>query len=83
MKMSIGSYTGLASGCRQCAYTCQHAIFYPNAYLTFNANGEYTKHYYSCNERIANCLGENTIDITLNNTNSVQFYNTITKVYSH
>ncbi len=35
----------------------QSAMFYPNAYLNFNHNGEYTKHYYNGAERIASRLG--------------------------
>ncbi len=38
----------------------QSAMFYPNAYLNFNHNGEYTKHYYNGVERIASRLGSNT-----------------------
>ncbi|MBR4492961.1 MAG: RHS repeat-associated core domain-containing protein [Bacteroidales bacterium] len=41
----------------------QQAMFYPNAYLNFNHNGEYTKHYYNGAERIASRLGT----VTLNN----------------
>ncbi|MBR4493026.1 MAG: RHS repeat-associated core domain-containing protein [Bacteroidales bacterium] len=36
----------------------QSAMFYPNAYINFNQNGEYTKHYYSGTERIASRLGD-------------------------
>ncbi len=57
----------------------QNAMFYPNTYLNFNANGEYTKHYYNGNERIASRIGENSVDICLNNTNSVQLCNAITE----
>jgi RHS repeat-associated protein len=35
-------------------------MFYPNAYLNFNHNGEYTKHYYNGSERIASRLGDMT-----------------------
>ncbi|MBP5612570.1 MAG: RHS repeat-associated core domain-containing protein, partial [Bacteroidales bacterium] len=35
----------------------QNAMFYPNAYVNFNHNGEYTKHYYNGAERIASRLG--------------------------
>ncbi len=35
----------------------QQAMFYPNAYINFNHNGEYTKHYYNGAERIASRLG--------------------------
>ena len=38
----------------------QSAMFYPNAYINFNQNGEYTKHYYNGTERIASRLGDNT-----------------------
>ena len=41
----------------------QQAMFYPNAYVNFNQNGEYTKHYYNGSERIASRLGT----VTLNN----------------
>ena len=37
----------------------QSAMFYPNAYINFNQNGEYTKHYYNGTERIASRLGDN------------------------
>ena len=36
----------------------QQAMFYPNAYLNFNHNGEYTKHYYNGSERFASRLGD-------------------------
>ena len=42
----------------------QNAMFYPNAYINFNQNGEYTKHYYNGLERIASRLGENTLNLT-------------------
>ena len=45
----------------------QNAMFYPNTYLNFNGNGEYTKHYYNGTERIASRLGDNTTTIALNN----------------
>ena len=53
------------------------AMFYPNAYLNFNHNGEYTKHYYNGSERIASRLGTVTLNITTTanarlNTRSVQ-----------
>ncbi len=44
----------------------QQAMFYPNTYLNFNGNGEYTKHYYNGTERIASRLGDNTTTIALN-----------------
>ncbi len=55
----------------------QSAMFYPNAYINFNQNGEYTKHYYNGAERIASRLGTVTLNIatTANarlNTRSVQ-----------
>ena len=37
----------------------QQSMFYPNAYINFNQNGEYTKHYYNGTERIASRLGDN------------------------
>jgi RHS repeat-associated protein len=40
-------------------------MFYPNAYINFNGNGEYTKHYYSGSERIASRLGNANTDITV------------------
>ena len=45
----------------------QQAMFYPNTYLNFNGNGEYTKHYYNGTERIASRLGDNTTTIAINN----------------
>ena len=45
----------------------QNAMFYPNTYLNFNQNGEYTKHYYNGTERVASRLGDNTTTIALNN----------------
>ncbi len=45
----------------------QNAMFYPNTYLNFNGNGEYTKHYYNGMERIASRLGDNTTTIAINN----------------
>ena len=45
----------------------QQAMFYPNTYLNFNQNGEYTKHYYNGTERIASRLGDNTTTIAINN----------------
>ena len=45
----------------------QNAMFYPNTYLNFNGNGEYTKHYYNGTERVASRLGDNTTTIALNN----------------
>ena len=37
----------------------EQAMFYPNAYINFNQNGEYTKHYYNGTERIVSRLGDN------------------------
>ena len=45
----------------------QNAMFYPNTYLNFNQNGEYTKHYYNGTERIASRLGDNTTTIAISN----------------
>ncbi|MBR4493024.1 MAG: RHS repeat protein, partial [Bacteroidales bacterium] len=47
----------------------QSAMFYPNAYINFNGNGEYTKHYYNGAERICSRLGDNiqTMDVVSNN----------------
>ncbi len=43
----------------------QNAMFYPNAYLNFNQNGEYTKHYYNGTERIASRLGNTTSQVSV------------------
>ncbi|MBP5412818.1 MAG: RHS repeat-associated core domain-containing protein [Bacteroidales bacterium] len=45
----------------------QQAMFYPNTYINFNQNGEYTKHYYNGTERVASRLGDNTTTIAINN----------------
>ncbi len=50
----------------------QNAMFYPNTYLNFNQNGEYTKHYYNGMERIASKLGDNTITIAINSDNTLE-----------
>ena len=50
----------------------QQAMFYPNTYLNFNGNGEYTKHYYNGMERIASKLGDNTITIAINSDNTLE-----------
>ena len=42
------------------------AMFYPNAYINFNSNGYYTKHYYNGMERIASRLGEQNLSINVN-----------------
>ena len=42
-------------------------MFYPNAYINFNQNGEYTKHYYNGTERIASRLGDAIMNISANN----------------
>ena len=44
----------------------QNAMFYPNAYLTFNSNGNYTKHYYNGSERICSRLGDRTFSLSSN-----------------
>ncbi|MBP5412820.1 MAG: RHS repeat-associated core domain-containing protein, partial [Bacteroidales bacterium] len=45
----------------------QNAMFYPNTYLNFNQNGEYTKHYYNGMERVASRLGDNNTTIAIDN----------------
>ncbi|MBO4541760.1 MAG: RHS repeat-associated core domain-containing protein, partial [Bacteroidales bacterium] len=45
----------------------QQAMFYPNTYINFNQNGEYTKHYYNGMERIASRLGDNNTTIAIDN----------------
>ena len=42
------------------------AMFYPNAYINFNSNGYYTKHYYNGMERIASRLGDQNLSINVN-----------------
>ena len=42
------------------------AMFYPNAYINFNNNGHYPKHYYNGMERIASRLGDQTLYINVN-----------------
>ena len=42
----------------------QQAMFYPNAYINFNQNGEYTKHYYNGSERSASRLGDVNLSIS-------------------
>ena len=44
----------------------QNAMFYPNAYLTFNSSGNYTKHYYAGTERICSRLGDQTFSLSSN-----------------
>ena len=51
----------------------QSAMFYPNAYINFNQNGEYTKHYYNGSERICSRLGENTVSIAANSNDRFGF----------
>ncbi|MBP5613045.1 MAG: RHS repeat-associated core domain-containing protein, partial [Bacteroidales bacterium] len=51
----------------------QQAMFYPNAYINFNHNGEYTKHYYNGSERICSRLGENTVSIAANSNDRLGF----------
>ena len=43
----------------------EQAMFYPNAYINFNQNGEYTKHYYNGTERICSRLGGQTVPIAV------------------
>ena len=52
----------------------QQAMFYPNTYINFNQNGEYTKHYYNGTERIASRLGDNSINIALDNSEHFEPY---------
>ena len=47
-------------------FNLHNAMFYPNSYLNFNANGYYTKHYYNGMERIASRLGDQNISIDVN-----------------
>ena len=42
----------------------QSAMLHPNAYINFNQNGEYTKHYYSGTERICSRLGDAYVPMT-------------------
>ena len=44
-------------------FNMRTAMFYPNSYLNFNANGYYTKHYYNGMERIASRLGDQNLQI--------------------
>ena len=44
-------------------FSMHNAMFYPNSYLNFNANGYYTKHYYNGMERIASRLGDNNLSL--------------------
>ena len=39
-------------------FSMHNAMFYTNAYINFNNNGYYTKHYYNGMERIASRLGD-------------------------
>ncbi len=48
------------------------AMFYPNAYMNFNHNGEYTKHYYNGSERIASRLGNTALSISMEMTDRLQ-----------
>ncbi|MBO7625365.1 MAG: hypothetical protein J6S82_08700, partial [Bacteroidales bacterium] len=48
-------------------------MFYPNAYINFNQNGEYTKHYYNGTERIASRLGDAIMNISANNNDRLGF----------
>ena len=47
-------------------FNMHNAMFYPNSYLNFNANGYYTKHYYNGMERIASRLGDQNLSINVN-----------------
>ena len=47
-------------------FNMHNAMFYPNSYLNFNANGYYTKHYYNGMERIASRLGDQNLQIHTN-----------------
>ena len=51
----------------------QSAMFYPNAYLNFNQNGEYTKHYYNGAERVCSRLGEHPVSISTNTNDLLGF----------
>jgi len=44
-------------------FNLHNAMFYPNAYINFNNNGYYTKHYYNGMERIASRLGDNNLSL--------------------
>ena len=45
-------------------FNLHNAMFYPNAYINFNNNGYYTKHYYNGMERIASRLGYQALSIS-------------------
>ena len=45
-------------------FNMHNAMFYPNAYINFNNNGYYTKHYYNGMERIASRLGYQALSIS-------------------
>ena len=47
-------------------FNMHNAMFYPNAYINFNNDGYYTKHYYNGMERIASRLGDRNISINVN-----------------
>jgi RHS repeat-associated protein len=47
-------------------FNLHNAMFYPNAYINFNSNGYYTKHYYNGMERIASRLGDQALPINVN-----------------
>ena len=65
-KMSLsGTYQWQNGQQLQLSLQPQLSMFYPNAYINFNGNGEYTKHYYSGSERIASRLGNANTDITV------------------
>ena len=44
-------------------FNLHNAMFYPNAYINFNNDGHYTKHYYNGMERIASRLGDQNLQI--------------------
>ncbi|MBO7465548.1 MAG: hypothetical protein J6T56_06850, partial [Bacteroidales bacterium] len=65
-KMSLsGTYQWQNGQQLQLSLQPQLSMFYPNAYINFNGNGEYTKHYYSGSERIASRLGNANMEITV------------------
>ena len=45
-------------------FNLHNAMFYPNAYINFNNDGYYTKHYYNGMERIASRLGDQALSIS-------------------
>ncbi len=61
-KLSMLNQTQWANG-QPLQLQLQNAMFYPNAYLTFNSSGNYTKHYYAGTERICSRLGDRTFSL--------------------